>query len=228
MKQIVLYLFILLATGLLPCCKQNSGNKESNRSVDSLQSEAIVPDSLEIIDKNRLLNDDLLLELIPSSIFVFNDSVHFSYKITNTASKDLMLYCIQSLGIKLEPLADSNPVWPGCFLYIIDKNNKLPTELWVTLGGKYEELPKEYEIYSYVKLDVNESLTFNRRFDIKCLRLDSGEYKLKLRYSSPHNEEFINRFKKEQRLKTKLKDYELFEGVVESNMCPFYYRKVES
>jgi hypothetical protein len=97
----------------------------------------------------------------------------------------------------------------------------------VTIGGdNREELPAEYEaVFSYVMLPTGESLIFKRKYHIGNLYLEQGDYNLKLRYYSPYNEDFDKRFKRAQRRNAKLKDYERFEGVVESNMCPFYYKK---
>jgi hypothetical protein len=219
MKYRFVLILILLSFVFFETCKQTpkTSNKEGDTSVESTLLSDVLSDSITNtnVDSNIFIN----IQLNSSSIKVLNDSLYFSYKVTNKTSKDLLLYHIQYLDIKLESYTESD--FPKCSIHIIDSNNKLPQNMLSILGTPKTIVPSEYDTNSFALLATGESRIFNRTVYIGNIQLEKGDYKLKLKYLSPYNEYYAKRFKTLQKRNIKLKDYDLFEGIVESNICPF-------
>lgn len=166
------------------------------------------------------------------SIKVKKDTLYFKYKVINNTAKNLLLYHFQAFDVKLESYTESD--YPKCSIHIINSNNKLPEtgiaqhrDYFVVDSNnkiKMYDLPKyppEYNPYAYILLPTESNKTFAGKYYIGNYQLLGKSFKLKLKYLSPYNPVFINHFKKIQTKSQKLKQYEKFEGIIESNCCPF-------
>ena len=207
---------------------EHQKNNKADFSKENLMSQEILFEQQEVIDCARIFNDEILIELDCEGIRVSEyDSLYFSYKVTNTSTKNLVLYNVQNLNFELESYKlfsfpkDTIIFYPKCKIHIIYDNNELPRGMFATTARSNEELPSDYALYSYVLIVSGESKIFNRTLYLGRFLLKVGDYKLRLEYYSPYYDETTEVFKREQRRNEKLKDYELFQGIVSSNACPF-------
>ena len=127
MKHIFICILFALSICILDSCKW--GIKKNN---DVEFSKEILFEEQDVIDSARILNDEILIELDCGSIKVSEDSLYFSYRVTNSSSNKLVLYNIQYLNFELESYKlfsfpeDTIIFYPKCKSQIINDNNELP------------------------------------------------------------------------------------------------------
>ncbi|MDR0866793.1 MAG: hypothetical protein LBO74_17955 [Candidatus Symbiothrix sp.] len=224
-------LFFLLVFGA--CAQSSKDNNTTPSTQDILQIQSL-SDSIQF-DSLKYDNPEASIELFPSSIRVQDDSLYFTYKLTNKSPNTLLFYHVQYFHFRMESYTESDfpkdgHWFPRCFIWIMDGNGKLPEYMMTRLlhymlpGSELPQnkLPAEYDAYSYVKLAANENRAFSISQFIGNLPLIEGNYKFKLQYFSPPNDYFEQRFKREKKRRN-LKDSKLFQGIVESNICSFTY-----
>lgn len=184
-------------------------------------------------NENCNLEIKMNVEIRLGSVTVKKDTLYFEYKLINNSAKNLLFYHIQSLNIKLESLTESN--YPKCSIYIINSNKKLPDNAIVrhrdyfvvdsnnniTIQNLYKKAQIQDKEYSYILLPAGNYKTFIGKIYIGEYQLLGKSFELKLRYLSSYNKHFINQFKMMQSKNPKLKEYEKYEGVIESNCIPF-------
>ena len=230
MKHIIIIFLFILSICIFNHCEWNpKKNNESNNSVKNSSSQKNLSNEKEIIDSVRILNDQIFIELNCENLKASDDGfLHFSYKVTNTNIKNMILYSIQYLDFETESFKTyfvkdtlNVPFYPRCHIQIIDDNNQLPRNRLASTDRSNEEIAFEYAPDSYIILNSGESKVFSRIVYLGDFLLKAGDYKLRLEYFSPYYEYFENRFDKEQIRNEKLKDYDLFQGIVSSNACPF-------
>lgn len=194
-------------------CKQTNSNSLTNAEmvVDTLSNDAKC--KVEVKKDVELLLDSVLE--------VKNDTLYFRYKAMNSTSRNLLFFHFKYFDTEIDFDIDKSSLelnYPNSKIHIINSNNKLPRSYRSSMGGLRKEDPDSKQ-YSYILLRSGESKSFYKKIYIGNLNLFGDSFKLKLRYSSPYNEYFISKFKKMQSKNPKLKDYERFEGVIESNEC---------
>lgn len=195
-------------------CKQANNNRDSG----SLTNTEKVVDTLSNDTKCKVeVKKDV--EILLDSVFdVKKDSLYINYKVINNTTKNLLFFHLGCLGVELNEAYMDND-YPGSTIFIMNYNNELP-RLYKANTRRTKDNPSCYP-YAYILLHAGESKSFYGEICIGNYHLLGSSFKLKLKYSSPYNKDFINRFKRMQSKNSKLKDYERFEGVIESNQCPF-------
>ena len=212
-KDIILVITIFIS---FANCQQVHSNKDN----DSFTRKKETIDTLCNNKTEKVLKTDIEIWLNPA-VKVRKDTLFFSYKLINNTSKNLLFYHIQAFSIKLESYTTDSD-YPKCNILIYDSNHKLPETYTVDTGPR--EVNKNYAPYAYVLLRAGESRTFNQKEYIGNYHLLGKSFEFKLKYLSPYNKVFINQFKKMQARNPKLKEYERFEGIIESNQTSFTLR----
>ena len=211
MKKHIISMILIFIT--LSNCKPAHSNGDEGRftkaenTIDTLSNDAKCK---FLVKKDVEIKLDTILR-------IEDDTLHVNYKVTNNTIKNLLFFHLGCLGMNIKgnyPETD----YPYCSALIINSKNEFPMLFKSNMGPRKEK--KDCNPYSYVLLLAGESITFHREIYIGNYHLLGKVFKVKLKYSSPYNKIFINKFKRMQSKNPKLKDYERFEGVIESNLCP--------
>ena len=219
---------VLIIVIFISICQQTHGNRHDN-SLIKVKSGFIA----FLNNENCNLEIKMNVEIRLDSVSVKKDTLYFEYKVINNTSKNLLFYLIQSLNVKLEYLTESN--YPKCDIYIINSNKKLPEKAIaqhrdyfvvdsnnnITIQNLHKKPLIQDKEYSYILLPAGNYKVFVGKICIGRYQLLGKSFELKLRYLSPYNKHFINQFKMMQIKNPKLKKYERFEGIIESNCSPF-------
>lgn len=223
MKNLALLAIILLPF-LLSCNKKSKVTDSSNQIEEIIEMKTDLTDnSAQDIKANQ---KDVTLEMLCSTIRIESDTLYFNYKVINNSSRNLFFYHLQLLSYSLELTIDPQYNFPKCNVIITDRNESIPSLIGRT-GGQKKYEPAEYSLNSFVMIESNNSQLFKRGFYIGDLVLNPGEYKFRLQYYSPYNQYYLTRFKKKKEQTVSLKNYDLFEGVLESNRCSFIIKENE-
>lgn len=202
--------FTILLSSINTCTSKNRKN-------DTLIENVILDKTFH----NSMMNCDSMtkISLELTTLKTSRDSITFNYRITNKSQINLLIYHLQYLNILLSGSPESE--FPMCNIYLINNSDELPKEE-ITIV-KPEELPPEYSINSYVLLPTGKMKEFRRTIYIGDLVFYKKDYMMKLKYLPPkgtHGKWFYESFKKERNENPKLKEYEIFECIIESNICP--------
>lgn len=177
----------------------------------------------------QLHAQNVQLSLIENSIKQSNDTLYFRYSISNKSSYTLALYNVRLVDFDFaRPKGYENfkRIFPGLLIKVLDKKNKLLNTLIHTSSmhnPNLEDLITKSTVNKFITLKPNGSVEFKHFIYIGEIGYNrgmiKGKYNLQLTYIS--SDFYKDRFRKIQKRNKRLKGVELFQGIVESNICNY-------